>query len=126
MLFPEEREAEEAAAKPDYGYVHDELSKVGVNLKLRWEEHREECAESGKASVSYVTFTRRYADYTISKNITNHLNHKPGQAMEVDWSGSTMQLVDPVTGEVTKVRLFVAVLPYLHNIHTSRQPWTYG
>lgn len=112
MLFPEEREAEEAVARPDYGYVHSELRKVGVNLKLLWEEYRDECAESGKASVSYVTFTRGYADYAVSKNVTNHLNHKPGQAMEVDWSGSTMRLVDPVTGEVSKVRLFVAVLPY--------------
>lgn len=53
MLFPEEREAEEAVARPDYGYVHSELRKVGVNLKLLWEEYRDECAESGKASVSY-------------------------------------------------------------------------
>ena len=28
--------------------------------------------------------------------------------MEVDWSGPTMALVDPVTGEVSKVHLFVA------------------
>ncbi|MBR1830768.1 MAG: IS21 family transposase [Atopobiaceae bacterium] len=112
MLFPEDKEAEGAVARPDYGYVHDELRKVGVTLKLLWEEYRDECAGKEKIAVSYVTFTRGYADYAISKNVTNHLKHKPGQAMEVDWSGSTMRLVDPVTGEVSKVRLFVAVLPY--------------
>ncbi|MBQ9001083.1 MAG: transposase [Eggerthellaceae bacterium] len=112
MLLPEEKAAEDAVARPDYGYVHDELRKVGVTLKLLWEEYRDGCVKDGKAAVSYVTFTRGYADYAISKNVTNHLKHKPGQSMEVDWSGSTMQLVDPVTGEVSKVRLFVAVLPY--------------
>lgn len=98
MLFPEDKEAEEAVARPDYGYVHDELRKVGVTLKLLWEGYRDECAENEKAAVSYVTFTRGYTDYAISKNVTNHLKYKPGQAMEVDWSGSTMRLVDPVTG----------------------------
>lgn len=112
MLFPEARAAEDAVARPDYGYVHDELRKVGVNLKLLWEEYRDECAEGGKVPVSYVTFTRGYADYAVARNVTNHLEHKPGQAMEVDWSGSTMRLIDPVTGEVSKVRLSVAVLPY--------------
>ena len=106
MLFPGEKAAEDAVPRPDYGYVHDELRKVGVTLKLLWEEYREGCVKDGKAAVSYVTFTRGYADYAISKNVTNHLNHKPGQPMEVDWSGSTMRLVDPVTGEVSKVRLF--------------------
>lgn len=32
--------------------------------------------------------------------------------MEVDWSGPTMRLVDPATGEVRKVYLFVACLPF--------------
>ncbi|MFR5417440.1 MAG: hypothetical protein ACLTHL_10840 [Collinsella sp.] len=32
--------------------------------------------------------------------------------MEVDWSGLTMRLVDPATGEVRKVYLFVACLPF--------------
>ncbi|MBR0405269.1 MAG: transposase [Eggerthellaceae bacterium] len=112
MLFTEEKEAADAVARPDYGYVHGELRKAGVTLKLLWEEYRDECAEKEKVAVSYVTFTRGYADYAISKNVTNHLKHKPGQAMEADWSGSTMRLVDPVTGEVSKVRLFVAVLLY--------------
>ena len=112
LLFPEKKAAKEAIARPDYDYVHDELRKVGVTLKLLWEEYCDECAKNEKVALSYVTFTRGYGDYAISKNVTNHLKHKPGQAMEVDWSGSTMRLVDPVTGEVSKVRLFVAVLPY--------------
>ena len=32
--------------------------------------------------------------------------------MEVDWSGPTMRLTDPFTGEATKAYLFVATLPY--------------
>ena len=32
--------------------------------------------------------------------------------MEVDWSGPTMQLTDPVTGKTTTVYLFVGCLPF--------------
>lgn len=32
--------------------------------------------------------------------------------MEVDWSGPTMELIDPATGEVLTVYLFVACLPF--------------
>ena len=112
LLFPEDRAQEEAIEKPDYDYVHDELRKAGVTLKLLWEEYVERCRAQNKVFVSYVTFTRGYGDYTVTKNVTNHLLHKPGQTMEVDWSGSTMRMVDPITGEVSKAYLFVAVLPY--------------
>ena len=33
-----------------------------------------------------------------------------GETIEIDWSGPTMQLADPTTGEIEKANLFVAVL----------------
>ena len=39
------------------------------------------------------------------------IQHKLGDAMEVDWAGNTFPIYDSVTGEETKVYLFVAVLP---------------
>src|SRR5699024_5631669 len=40
------------------------------------------------------------------------VGHKAGQSVEVDWSGKTMTLADPVAGTHTKVFLFVACLPF--------------
>ncbi|MBQ9528048.1 MAG: hypothetical protein IJR68_10600 [Fretibacterium sp.] len=31
--------------------------------------------------------------------LTHHLERRPGDACEVDWSGKTMRLVDQVTGK---------------------------
>ena len=62
--------------------------------------------------MSYGTFCRGYKAYVAARNVTNHLDHKPGQVMEVDWSGPTMRLTDPFTGEVAKACPFVATLPY--------------
>lgn len=42
---------------------------------------------------------------------TVRIPHKPGDTIEVDWAGSTLDIHNPVTGEVSKAYLFVAVLP---------------
>ena len=63
-------------------------------------------------SMSYDRFCKRYRQYTVSRNVVSRVGHKAGRNMEVDWSGPTMRLVDPATGEVRKVYLFVACLPF--------------
>lgn len=87
LLFPRSAEAEDAFLAPDYGYVHAELQRTGVTMQLLHEELRDEAASLGLLCKSYTTFCRGYADYVAAKNVTNHLEHKPGQVME--WSSTT-------------------------------------
>lgn len=112
LLFPRSAEAQDAFLDIDYDYVHAELQKTGVTLQLLHEELKDKAATLGLLCKSYTTFCRGYTDYVTAKKVTNHLEHKPGQVMEVDWAGATMRLVDPFTGEAFKVYLFVACLPY--------------
>ena len=39
------------------------------------------------------------------------IQHKPGDAIQVDWAGDTIPVYDSVTGERSNAYLFVAVLP---------------
>lgn len=41
-----------------------------------------------------------------------HLNHKPGEVLQVDWAGDTASVIDTDTGEVIPAYVFVATLPY--------------
>lgn len=41
-----------------------------------------------------------------------HLNHKPGEIMQVDWAGDTASVIDTDTGEIIPAYVFVATLPY--------------
>ena len=41
---------------------------------------------------------------------TMRITRKPGDMLEVDWAGSTINIHDPFTGEITPAYLFVAVL----------------
>lgn len=84
LFFPEMYESENIYLAVDYDYVHKELSKPGVNLKLLWKEY---ClsAKDGKYPVSYSKYCRGYAQHVERHNYTNHIEHKPGIRTEIDW-----------------------------------------
>lgn len=112
LFFPDRHSTESIYGQPDYDYIHGELKRVGVTLKLLWQEYQTKCAAESTISMGYTRFCKGYADHTEANMITSHLVHKPGHSVEVDWSGSTMQYVNPTTGEIIKVYLFAGTLPY--------------
>ena len=112
MIFPDKFAVENLYEQPDYEYVHQELKRVGVTLKLLWQEYQDKCKGSALISMGYTKYCNGYSDYTIANKLTNHLENKPGVKAEVDWSGPTMSYVDTSTGEVVTVYLFVGTLPY--------------
>lgn len=111
LFYPDKHASETLFETPNYEYIHGELSKVGVTLKLLWKEYRDQCTADGGIAVGYTKFYTDYTRFTEAQNLTNHLTHKPGVVVEVDWSGPKMKLVDR-TGEVIPVYLFAATLPY--------------
>ena len=112
LFYPDKFKSKSSYTPVDYAYVHKELSKVGVTEMLLWEEYCDACKEKGLKSCSYMTFTRGYKKYTTDKNYTNHIEHKPGIRLEVDWSGPTMSYIDPDKNEKCTAYLFVATFPY--------------
>lgn len=112
LLFPGRNSHASVFGEPDWEYVHREMAKVGVTLQLLHKEYRDVCRESGAVAMGYDRFCKRYGAYTLSKQVTSRVGHKAGRIVEVDWSGPTMAVVNPVTGEVSKVYLFVGTLPF--------------
>ena len=97
---------------PDYEKVHREMQKSGVTLSLLWVEYCEECRSNGALPYQSTQFNKYYAEYVHKTKATMHLEHKPGETMQVDWAGDTMGVVDTDTGEQIPAYLFVSVLPY--------------
>ena len=110
LFFPEKFRKETMYASVDYEYVHNELKKSGVTLKLLWQEHKDD--PKGGVPVGYTKFCDDYTKYVEQNNLTNHITHKPGVVCEVDWSGKTMRLHATDEDKVYPVYLFVATLPY--------------
>lgn len=97
---------------PDFEYIHKELLKPGVTLKMLWNEYVDRCRSVSKPAYQSSNFYRLYADYVKKNNLTMHISHKPGDRMMVDWDGKTAEVIERYTGEITKAYLFVAVLPF--------------
>lgn len=113
MFYPDKyADLKELYKLPDYDKVHRELKRVGVTLKLLWKEYKADCESNSDIPVGYSKFCDDYASFVAKRELTNHLIHKPGVRCEVDWSGPTMKYMEPLTGEIIKVYLFVATLPY--------------
>ena len=111
ILFPERATAEILHTPPDYPYIHRELARPGVNLTLLWTEYCRRCENKGTTPYMYTQFCEKYRQWARITKATMRIQHKPGDAMQVDWAGNTLDIYDPVTGDISKAYLFVAVLP---------------
>ncbi len=96
---------------PDYNYVHTELAKPHVTLKLLWEEYVEACRQSGDRFYMETQFRQHYHKFARVHKATIRLEHKPALSMEVDWAGTKVAYYDTEIGEMAAASLFVSVLP---------------
>ena len=110
-LFYPERRTVGRHAKPDYAYIHKELSKKGVTLTLLWQEYCERAHANGETPYMSTQFGDKYRRWARVTKATMRVTHKPGDTMQVDWAGGTIPYYDSVTGEEYKAYLFVAALP---------------
>ena len=100
------------STSPTKEYVHKELQRSGVTLNLLWLEYCDQCRAAGEIPYQSTQFNKYYAEYLAKVNATMHLNHKPGEVMQVDWAGDTAAVIDTDTGEIIPAYVFVATLPY--------------
>ncbi len=110
QFHPERARTNGIRKEPDYAYVHKELSRNGVNLSLLWSEYCTQCYNEGSVPYMYTQFCDRYRHWAKLTKATMRIKHKPGDAMQVDWAGSTLTISDQ-TGEECEAYIFVAVLP---------------
>lgn len=111
LLYPNRPGAVNPRKEPDYGYVHKELARPGVNLTLLWNEYCSTCNAEGSTPYMYSQFCDKYRQWARITKATMRIKHKPGEVMQVDWAGTTIQFQDPVTGGAYDAYVFAAVLP---------------
>ena len=85
-----------------------ELSKVGVTLKLLWEEYIEQQPNGYR----YAQFCIHFLEYRKRYDATMHFNHIPGEKLEVDFAGSQLSYVNTFSGEIIYCPVLVCTLPF--------------
>ncbi|HTP28466.1 MAG TPA: IS21 family transposase [Anaeromyxobacteraceae bacterium] len=98
----------EATARPmpEFEYLHAERRKPGVTLELLHLEYLEKQPDGYR----YTQFCEHYRAWLKKRGLTMRQEHRAGEKLFVDYSGKKPHIVDPQTGEVIEVELFVAVL----------------
>jgi len=91
---------------PDFTKMNTELRKKHVTRSLLWEEYREKYPDG----LGYSQFCDRYLRWSKKVSVSMRQVHKAGEKMFVDYSGLTMEIIDPKTGEISKAEVFVAAL----------------
>lgn len=107
LLFPREpvRSADRPPL-PDWPELHSELKKSGVTLALLWEEYR---ARHPKG-YGYSRFCDLYRNWRGRLNPTMRQTHIAGEKLFVDYAGSTVEVLDGMTGEIHQAQVFVATM----------------
>ncbi len=93
-------------AEPDWPAVARELKRPGVNLQILWDEYR----AIHPGGYAYSRFCQLFREFERRLSPTMRQQHVAGQKAFVDYSGKRVPIADPLTGEVRKAEIFVAVL----------------
>lgn len=120
-LFPPTAASHVKRPEPDWAAVHRQLGRSGVTLDLLWQEYREQHPDG----YQYSAFCLHYRAFAHALPVTLRQSHAPGERLFVDYSGQTVPIVDPTTGEERPAQIFVAVLG-ASNYTFVEATWTQG
>lgn len=86
--------------------INKQLKRKGVTQFMLWEQYRLRYPDG----LSSSQFSYYYAIWKQQVNPVMHVDHKVGDKLYVDYAGEKLQIVDPQTGELKDVEVFVAIL----------------
>jgi transposase len=92
--------------KPDPVHIHTQLKRPGVTLELLHLEYLEDHPNGYR----YTWFCELYRSWQAQHRVWMRQSHKGGEKAFVDFSGQKPSYVDPNTGEVVEMELFIAAL----------------
>jgi len=106
QLYTNARGASSARPLPDWAEIHAELRKKGVTLALLHIEYLDRHCDG----YAYTQFCGYYRRWRGKQKRSMRQVHRAGEKLFIDYSGKKPEVIDPRSGEVREVELFVAVL----------------
>ena len=104
-------------------YFREQLTnrKLHVTRQLLWEEYRHTHPDGYGKSQFYDHLKQ---NLVAQKDVTTVLaqTYKPGEKLMIDFAGDKLSYIDTETGEIMKVEVFVACMPYSDYIYVICVP----
>ena len=111
-FFPSAKQVKSNKRMSDYAYIRKGLLRNGVSRKLLWTGYMEDCRANDEEPLMYSQFCYHIQQDEQKRRATMHISRKPGEQVEVDWTGDPTTIIDPNTGEIIKSYIFVGVMTY--------------
>jgi transposase len=89
-------------------HFEQELKRKHVTRRIVWQEY----IVGHPKGYGYSQFCFHLNQMQIARNPVAILEHQAGEKLYVDFAGDTLEYIDIETGEIHKVQVFVATLPY--------------
>lgn len=105
-LYPEQTQLSLLRPEPDMNWIHRELRRKGVTLRLLSLEYKEQYPDG----LQYSQFCERYRQWKQKLDVSLRQVYRAGEKMFVDYAGQTVPIVDPDTGEVREAQIFIRSL----------------
>lgn len=108
LLFPALTAASQSDRRPapDWAYVEKELRRRSVTRLLLWEEYR----AANPDGFGYTWFCTTFEAWRQRARPSMRQTHIGGEKVFVDFASDTIDIFDPITGEVRAMKLSVAAL----------------
>lgn len=109
-------------SQPDWQSLHDEITRhKHLTLMLLWQEYK----EGDPSGYQYSQFCERYRQWRKTLDRSMRQEHRAGDKFFVDYSGSTLDIVNAATGEIRAAEIFVGVMGN-SNLTYAETTWTQG
>lgn len=112
LFVDKRRTAPEDYVQPDFDAIISKMvGKTKPTLQDLWAQYAEQ-DPGDKKLYGLDRFRQLVRAYIESKDYSSFIEHIPGNTMQVDWTGEQITMHDAATGEVVKLPVFIASLPY--------------
>lgn len=101
-----------------FDYFFKELKKPGCTLLTLWHWYQQKY----KDAYAYTQFTYHYNQWAHPKQVSGKLDHKAGEKVFIDYTGTKLHIVDKSTGEQKEVEVFVGILPCSQYVFVEATP----
>lgn len=106
--------------QPDFEWVFRQMNeRKNMTLTYLWNRYQKDCRAKETKPYQYRQFCELYNKWCEENYEPLHIPAVIGQKMEVDFAGKTFKLIDKISGEITSIVVFVAVLPYSQYIYAE-------
>lgn len=89
-----------------FPYLDKELKRVGVTRFILWQEYKQKYPQG----IMYSQFCDHYSRWNKKTQGYMPTVYKAGEKLFIDYAGKKLHIIDPPTGEIKAVEVFVGTL----------------